>query len=119
MRVEAGENWNDFVHWSLAHGFVGLENLALIPGTVGAAPIQNIGAYGVEVSEFIDVVEAFDSRASAFVRLEQRGVRDSPIAIRCSSASRHAMSSRPSNSFCRARELCARTMPAFARNSRQ
>ncbi|MEO7755117.1 MAG: FAD-binding protein, partial [Dokdonella sp.] len=53
LRVEAGENWNDFVHWSLGHGFAGLENLVLIPGTVGAAPIQNIGAYGVEVREFI------------------------------------------------------------------
>src|ERR1041385_2219962 len=46
IRAEAGENWNDFVHWSLGHGFAGLENLVLIPGNVGAAPIQNIGAYG-------------------------------------------------------------------------
>ena len=60
IRVEAGENWNDLVHWSLAQGFIGLENLALIPGTVGAAPIQNIGAYGVEISEFVRVVEVFD-----------------------------------------------------------
>ncbi len=56
VRVEAGENWNEFVHWSVGHGFAGLENLVLIPGTVGAAPIQNIGAYGVEVREFIAVV---------------------------------------------------------------
>jgi UDP-N-acetylmuramate dehydrogenase len=69
IRVEAGENWNDLVHWSLAQGFIGLENLALIPGTVGAAPIQNIGAYGVEVSEFVLVVEVFDWRASAFARI--------------------------------------------------
>ncbi len=69
IRVEAGENWNDVVHWSLAQGFIGLENLALIPGTVGAAPIQNIGAYGVEVSEFVRVVEVFDWRASAFARV--------------------------------------------------
>jgi len=60
IRVEAGANWNDFVHWSLAHGFAGLENLVAIPGTVGAAPIQNIGAYGTEVAEFIEVVEVFD-----------------------------------------------------------
>jgi len=69
IRVEAGENWNDIVHWSLAQGFAGLENLALIPGTVGAAPIQNIGAYGVEVSEFVRVVEVFDWRTSAFERI--------------------------------------------------
>ena len=70
VRVEAGESWNDFVHWSLAHGYCGLENLILIPGTVGAAPIQNIGAYGVEVREFIDVVEAWDRRSSQLVRLK-------------------------------------------------
>jgi UDP-N-acetylmuramate dehydrogenase len=69
IRVEAGENWNDFVHWTLGHGFVGVENLALIPGTVGAAPIQNIGAYGVEVSEFIHVVEVFDRIAAVFACL--------------------------------------------------
>ncbi len=69
VRVEAGETWNDLVHWALGNGFVGLENLALIPGTVGAAPIQNIGAYGVEVREFIDVVEAFDRAAGKFARL--------------------------------------------------
>ena len=69
IRVEAGENWNDFVHWSLGHGFAGLENLILIPGSVGAAPIQNIGAYGVEVREFIETVEAFDRSAGGIVRL--------------------------------------------------
>jgi UDP-N-acetylmuramate dehydrogenase len=62
VRVAAGESWNDFVHWSLAQGFAGLENLVLIPGTVGAAPIQNIGAYGVEIGEFIDRVHAWDRR---------------------------------------------------------
>jgi UDP-N-acetylmuramate dehydrogenase len=69
VRVEAGENWNDFVHWSLAKGFVGLENLVLIPGSVGAAPIQNIGAYGVEVCEFVHAVEVFDRSISAPVKL--------------------------------------------------
>lgn len=57
IRVGAGENWHDFVVWCLAHEFYGLENLALIPGTVGAAPVQNIGAYGVEVAQFIERVE--------------------------------------------------------------
>jgi UDP-N-acetylmuramate dehydrogenase len=81
VRVEAGENWNDFVRWSLGHGYCGLENLVLIPGTVGAAPIQNIGAYGVEVREFIDHVEAWDRSSSELVRLSndacQFGYRDS------------------------------------------
>ena len=70
VRVAAGENWHGFVRWSLQHGLMGLENLALIPGTVGAAPIQNIGAYGAEVSEFIVGVEAFDRRRDEFVQLD-------------------------------------------------
>jgi UDP-N-acetylmuramate dehydrogenase len=69
VRVEAGENWNDFVHWSLGRGLAGLENLILISGTVGAAPIQNIGAYGVEVREFVETIEAFDRRDGRLVRL--------------------------------------------------
>ncbi|HYD79708.1 MAG TPA: UDP-N-acetylmuramate dehydrogenase [Paucimonas sp.] len=60
IRVQAGENWHGFVQWTLANGFYGLENLSLIPGSVGAAPIQNIGAYGVEVREFIESVRVFD-----------------------------------------------------------
>jgi UDP-N-acetylmuramate dehydrogenase len=60
IAVAAGERWDDFVRWTLGQGFAGLENLILIPGTVGAAPIQNIGAYGTEVAEFIESVEAWD-----------------------------------------------------------
>ncbi len=71
VAVGAGENWHEFVAWTLAQDLPGLENLALIPGTVGAAPIQNIGAYGAEVAEFIKVIEAFDSQAQAFVTLRQ------------------------------------------------
>ena len=56
----AGENWHDFVAWTLENGVPGLENLALIPGTCGAAPIQNIGAYGGEVGQWIDSVEVLD-----------------------------------------------------------
>lgn len=60
IKVAAGENWHQFVQWSLANGFNGLENLSLIPGSVGAAPIQNIGAYGVEVKQFIASLDFFD-----------------------------------------------------------
>ncbi len=57
IQVAAGENWHMFVRWCLERGYYGLENLALIPGSVGAAPIQNIGAYGVEVGHFIETVQ--------------------------------------------------------------
>lgn len=60
LRVSAGENWHEFVQYTLTHGYFGLENLSLIPGSVGAAPVQNIGAYGVEVNDFITHVEAID-----------------------------------------------------------
>src|SRR5690348_6154304 len=62
LRIAGGEHWNDVVRWSLARGLCGLENLSLIPGTAGAAPVQNIGAYGVELEEFVHAVEAFDLR---------------------------------------------------------
>lgn len=70
IRVQAGEHWNDFVRWSLAQGFCGLENLVQIPGAVGAAPIQNIGAYGTEVCEFIDEVEVWDRDSNTQSRLD-------------------------------------------------
>jgi UDP-N-acetylmuramate dehydrogenase len=59
------------VIWTLEHSYPGLENLALIPGTVGAAPIQNIGAYGVEIENYINSVEAFDSQAMQWVTLDR------------------------------------------------
>jgi len=60
LTIGAGENWDDFVKTTIARGFAGLETLSGIPGTVGAAPIQNIGAYGHEVSEFITRVRTYD-----------------------------------------------------------
>jgi UDP-N-acetylmuramate dehydrogenase len=59
------------VIWTHEHSYPGLENLALIPGTVGAAPIQNIGAYGVEIENYINSVEAFDSQAMQWVILDR------------------------------------------------
>lgn len=60
IAVGAGKNWHELVEETLAQGWFGLENLALIPGSVGAAPIQNIGAYGVEVAQFIESVNVID-----------------------------------------------------------
>ena len=58
LKVQAGMDWHALVHWSLDNEYFGLENLALIPGTMGAAPMQNIGAYGVELSIFVRRVHA-------------------------------------------------------------
>ena len=60
VTAAGGENWHEFVRWSVAQQFAGLENLSLIPGTVGAAPIQNIGAYGVELADCFHSLQAVD-----------------------------------------------------------
>ncbi len=60
LTVNAGENWHEFVLWCISQDFGGLENLSLIPGNVGTCPIQNIGAYGVEVKDTITKVEALE-----------------------------------------------------------
>jgi UDP-N-acetylmuramate dehydrogenase len=65
----AGENWDEFVAYCNKQGAFGLENLSLIPGTVGASPIQNIGAYGMEVKDFIDEVLVFDLQTAELVTL--------------------------------------------------
>lgn len=77
----AGEPWHGFVQHTLTHGMPGLENLALIPGTVGAAPIQNIGAYGVELADRFANLRALDRHTGQFVTLDAAacafGYRDS------------------------------------------
>lgn len=81
LEVAAGENWHQLVRDSLAQGMPGLENLALIPGTVGAAPVQNIGAYGVELAKYIEYVEYLDITTKQIKRLNKQqclfGYRDS------------------------------------------
>jgi UDP-N-acetylmuramate dehydrogenase len=62
IEAMAGEPWHEFVMWTLSQGFCGLENLSLIPGYVGAAPVQNIGAYGVEIKDSCERVIAIDVR---------------------------------------------------------
>lgn len=81
VRAAAGENWHAFVQWTLAQGMGGLENLSLIPGTVGAAPIQNIGAYGLETKDVFHSVTVFDPRSATTYAMDvgecRFGYRDS------------------------------------------
>ncbi len=87
IRLAAGEIWHDSVKKLSQSGFYGLENLALIPGTVGAAPVQNIGAYGVEIADFIQFVEVFDLATAEFVKFS---ASDCQFAYRHSVFKRHA-----------------------------
>lgn len=81
VEAGAGEIWDDLVAYTVAQGWWGLENLSAIPGTVGATPIQNVGAYGVEVGEFIEAVRAYDIERDEVAVLSQAdchfGYRDS------------------------------------------
>ena len=61
IKSYAGENWHEFVLWCIEHGYGGLENLSLIPGNVGTSPIQNIGAYGVEIKDIFHSLESIDT----------------------------------------------------------
>ena len=75
VRAGAGGDWHDFVGWTLAQGWAGLENLSLIPGTVGAAPIQNIGAYGLEIAERFHSLTAYDMQSGESVCLDRAACR--------------------------------------------
>lgn len=75
VEAAAGEPWHDFVAWTLSQGLPGLENLALIPGTVGAAPIQNIGAYGLEMCERFASLRAVELETGAVVELDAEACR--------------------------------------------
>jgi len=81
LKVAAGENWHQLVEYSLDNALYGLENLSLIPGSVGAAPIQNIGAYGVEIKELVTELSALNIRSGLSVNFTnescQFGYRDS------------------------------------------
>jgi UDP-N-acetylmuramate dehydrogenase len=81
VRAAAGENWHEFVRWTLARGLGGLENLSLIPGSVGASPIQNIGAYGAELKDCFHALTAFDLADGRTFTLDRNacefGYRDS------------------------------------------
>jgi UDP-N-acetylmuramate dehydrogenase len=75
VRAAAGENWHSFVLWTLEQGCGGLENLSLIPGTVGAAPIQNIGAYGVEMQDVFHSLSAYDFETGQIITLDKAACR--------------------------------------------
>ena len=72
LTVNAGENWHDFVLWCISQNYGGIENLSLIPGYVGTCPIQNIGAYGVEVKDTITKVEALDIKTGKLVQFSNK-----------------------------------------------
>jgi UDP-N-acetylmuramate dehydrogenase len=81
VEAGAGENWHDFVTWTLQQGYPGLENMALIPGTVGASPVQNVGAYGVELQDRFESLDAVDLQTGHIFTLNAAqcafGYRDS------------------------------------------
>jgi UDP-N-acetylmuramate dehydrogenase len=81
IRAMAGENWHELVMWSLEQGLGGIENLALIPGKSGTAPIQNIGAYGVELKDVFEACTAMDIKTGEIKRFDRDqcrfGYRDS------------------------------------------
>lgn len=87
IEAEAGENWHRLVGWSLDLGLSGLENLSLIPGTTGASPVQNIGAYGVELADVFDSLDAYDRDTRQVLRFDRAACE---FAYRDSIFKRHA-----------------------------
>lgn len=81
VKVGAGENWHDFVCWAIDNNYGGIENLALIPGCVGASPVQNIGAYGVELKDVFHKLEGYDFESGDYFEKDKKacafGYRDS------------------------------------------
>ena len=103
VEAGAGENWHDTVQWTLDNGFPGLENLALIPGTVGGAPVQNIGAYGVELQDRFDSLDAIDLETGRAFTLDAAqcafGYRDSVFKHAAPQAAAGAADSASSSGF--------------------
>lgn len=91
VEAGAGESWHELVAWTLAQGWPGLENMGLIPGTVGAAPVQNIGAYGVELKDRFEALDAIDMATGQTFTLDAAqcafGYRDSVFKHSPSSSS--------------------------------
>ena len=104
VEAEAGEAWHPFVLWTLEQGLAGLENLSLIPGTVGAAPMQNIGAYGVEIKDVLHSLVALDRRTGELCEFR---------ADECEFAYRHSRFKRESG-----RWLILRVRFALSREAR-
>ena len=81
LKIKGGENWHDLVMWAVENNYGGIENLALIPGKAGTAPIQNIGAYGMEIKDVLQEVHAIDMTTSYPVKFSRKdcqfGYRDS------------------------------------------
>ena len=98
VEAGAGENWHETVQWTVENGFPGLENLAMIPGTVGGSPVQNIGAYGVELQDRFDSLDAIDFETGRTFTLDAAqcafGYRDSVFKHTASGANDFGLAGR-------------------------